>query len=57
MQWYLILRQEDRERIFENRGLRGIFGNKGKDVIEGWRMLLNCELSNILETRKIQNFN
>ena len=57
IQWYLCLRQGDRERIFENKRLGGIFGNKGKDVREGWRMLLNCELSNILETRKIQNFN
>ena len=35
----------------------GIFGHKGEDVRGGWRMLFIGELSNILESRKIQNFN
>jgi hypothetical protein len=34
-------------RVFENRGLRGIFGSKGDEVIGGWRELHNEELHNL----------
>jgi hypothetical protein len=36
--------------------VRGIFGYKGENV-RGSGVLLNCELSDILESRKIQNCN
>jgi hypothetical protein len=35
--WSLILREEHRLRVFENRVLRGIFGPKGDEVIGEWR--------------------
>jgi hypothetical protein len=37
--WYLILREEHRLRVYENRALRKIFGPKMDDVIGGWRKL------------------
>jgi hypothetical protein len=37
--WSLILREEHRLRVFENRVLRGIFGLKRDEVIGGWRKL------------------
>jgi hypothetical protein len=33
--------------VFENRGLRRIFGPKGDEVIRGWRKLHNEELHNL----------
>jgi hypothetical protein len=39
--WALILREEHRLRVFENRVLRRIFGPKRDDVIGGRRKLLN----------------
>jgi hypothetical protein len=30
--WTLMLKEEDRLRVFENRVLRGILGSKGDDV-------------------------
>jgi hypothetical protein len=44
--WSLTLRDEHRLRVFENRVLRGIFGPKRDEVIEGWRKLHNEELHN-----------
>jgi hypothetical protein len=35
--WSLILREEHRLRVFENRVLRRIFGPKGDEVTGGWR--------------------
>jgi hypothetical protein len=45
--WSLILREERRLRVFENRVLRRIFGPKGDEVIGGWRKLRNEELHNM----------
>jgi len=36
--WSLILREERRLRVFENRVLRRIFGPKGEEVLGGWRL-------------------
>jgi hypothetical protein len=35
--WSLILSQEHRLRVIENRVLRNIFGPKRDEVISGWR--------------------
>jgi len=35
--WSLILREEHRLRVFENRVLRRIFGHKRGAVARGWR--------------------
>jgi hypothetical protein len=42
--WFLILMDEHRLRVFENRVLRRIFGPKGDEVTEEWRKLHNEEL-------------
>jgi hypothetical protein len=42
--WSLILREEHRLRVFENRVLRRIFGSEKGEVIGGWRKLHNEEL-------------
>jgi hypothetical protein len=42
--WCLVLREEHRLRVFENRMLRRIFGQKRGEVIEGCRKLHNEEL-------------
>jgi hypothetical protein len=39
--WSLALREEHRERIFENRVLRRIFGPKRDEVRGGWIKLHN----------------
>jgi hypothetical protein len=41
----LMLREERRLRLFENRVLRRIFGHKGDKVTGEWRKLHNEELS------------
>jgi hypothetical protein len=43
----LILREESRLRVFENRVLRKIFGPKRNKVIEEWRKLHNEELNDL----------
>jgi hypothetical protein len=43
----LTLREEHRQRVFENRVLRRIFGQKRDEVIGGWRKLHNEELHNL----------
>jgi hypothetical protein len=45
--WSLILRDEHRLRVFENRVLRGICGPKRDEVIGDWRKLHNEELHNL----------
>jgi hypothetical protein len=45
--WSLILREEYRLRMFENRVLRRIFGPKRDEVIGGWGKLHNEELHNL----------
>jgi hypothetical protein len=42
--WQLTLREEIRPRVFENRELKRICGNKRKEVRREWRRLLNEEL-------------
>jgi hypothetical protein len=42
--WSLILREEHRLEVFENRVLRRIFGPKGDEVTGEWRKLHNEEL-------------
>jgi hypothetical protein len=45
--WSLVLREEHRLRLFENRVLRRIFEPKRDEVIGGWRKLHNEELHNL----------
>jgi hypothetical protein len=42
--WFLILREEGRLRVFENRVLRRIFWPKRDEVTGEWRRLHNEEL-------------
>jgi hypothetical protein len=44
--WFLIIREEHRLRVFENRVLRRIFGPKWDEVTGGWRKLRDEDLSN-----------
>jgi hypothetical protein len=45
--WSLILREEHKLRVFENRVLRGIFGPNRDEVMGDWRKLHNEELHNL----------
>jgi hypothetical protein len=45
--WSLTLGKEHRQRVFENRALRSIFGLKRDEVMGGWRKLHNEELLNL----------
>jgi hypothetical protein len=45
--WSLILTEEHRLTVFENRVLRRIFGPKRDEVTEGWRELHDDELHNL----------
>ena len=45
--WSLILREERRLRVFENRVLRRVFGPKRDEVKGDWRKLHNEELSDL----------
>jgi hypothetical protein len=47
LNWSLSLREEQRLRVFENRVLREIFGQKRDEVIGGWKILHNEELHNL----------
>jgi hypothetical protein len=51
--WSLILREEHRLRVFENRVLRRIFGPKRDEVTGGWRKLHNEELHNLYSSPNI----
>jgi hypothetical protein len=44
--WSLTLREEHRLRVFENRVLRRIFGQKRDEIIGVWRKMQNEELHN-----------
>jgi hypothetical protein len=46
--WSLILREENKLRVFENRVLRIIFRPKRDEVTGGWRKLHNEELHNLV---------
>jgi hypothetical protein len=45
--WSLMLREEQRLRVFENRVLRRIFGPNRNEVMGEWRKLHNEELRNL----------
>jgi hypothetical protein len=49
----LILREEHRLRVFENRVLRRIFGPKRVEVTGEWRKLHNEELRNLYSSPSI----
>jgi hypothetical protein len=49
----LILWDEHRLRVFENRVLRRIFGQKTDEVRGGWRKLHNEELHNLWSSPNI----
>jgi hypothetical protein len=51
--WSLILREEYRLRVFENRVLRRIFGPRRDDVTVEWRKLHNKELHNLYSSPSI----
>jgi hypothetical protein len=45
--WFLILREEYRFSVYENRVLRRIFGPKRVEEAGGWRRLYNEKLHNL----------
>jgi hypothetical protein len=45
--WSLTLREEHRLRMFENKLLRRIFGQKSDGVAGGWRRVHHEELHNL----------
>jgi hypothetical protein len=45
--WSLTLREKHRLRVFENRVLSSIFGQKRDEVTGDWRKLHNEELHNL----------
>ena len=45
--WSLILREERRLRVFENRVLRRVFGAKRDEATGKWRKLRNEELNDL----------
>jgi hypothetical protein len=50
---FIILKQEHKLRVFENRVLRRIFGPKRDGVTGGWRKLYNEELHNLYTSPSI----
>jgi hypothetical protein len=51
--WSLILREEHRLRVFENRMLRKIFGLKRDEVTGEWRKLYNEEVRDLFSSPSI----
>jgi hypothetical protein len=51
--WSLILREEHKRSVFDNRVLRRIFGPKRDGVTEGWRKLRKEELHNLYSSPSI----
>jgi hypothetical protein len=53
--WSLILREEHRLKVFENRELRRISGPKREEITGCWRKLHNEELHNLYSSQNIIN--
>jgi hypothetical protein len=51
--WSLTVREEHKQRVFENRVLRTIFGPRKDGVTGGWRKLHNEELHNLYSSPSI----
>jgi hypothetical protein len=51
--WSLTLREKHKLRVFENRGLRRIFGLKREEMAGGWKSLHNEELHNLYALQNI----
>jgi hypothetical protein len=51
--WSLTLKEEHRLRVFENRVLRRIFGQRRDEVKRDWRKLHNEELHNLYSSPNI----
>jgi hypothetical protein len=51
--WYVMLKEEHRLRVFDNRVLRRIFGPERDEVTEGWRKLHNEELHGLYSSPSI----
>jgi PAS domain-containing protein len=51
--WSLTLREEQGQRVFENRVLRRIFGPKRDEVTGEWRQLHNKELHDLYSSPSI----
>jgi hypothetical protein len=51
--WSVTLREKHRQRVFENRVLRRIFGPKRDDVTGEWRKLHNEELHSLYSSPNI----
>jgi hypothetical protein len=51
--WSLTLREEHRQRVFENRVLRRIFGPKRDEVTDEWRKLHDKELHDLYSSPSI----
>jgi hypothetical protein len=51
--WSVILKEEHRLRVFQNRVLRRIFGSMRDEVTGGWRKLHNEELHNLYSSQSI----
>jgi hypothetical protein len=45
--WSLILREEHRLRVYEDRVLRGMFGSKRDKVTRKWRKIHNEKLNDL----------
>jgi hypothetical protein len=51
--WSLILREEHRLRVFENRVLKRAFGPRRDEVTADWRKLHNEQLHNLYSSSNI----
>jgi hypothetical protein len=51
--WSLILREEQRLRVYDSRVLRRIFGPKRDEVTGDWRRLHNAELHDLYSSPNI----
>jgi hypothetical protein len=51
--WSLILREEHRLTVFDNRVLGRIFGTKRDEITGGWRKLHNEELHNLYSSPSV----